>query len=305
MNNNQKINIMKLLKSVLMLMMIVAMATSCEKEYIPGENEIFMELSYTEEGCFNYIYNESADSAVISTGTTYKFRWNDDYTADVYVYNAKFSVDMPDGINISFEGLKWEMIDGWKKICVNDIVPTSVTENGNQVDVSEYVLDNLTLNVFDRRLLNFTPEYIPVINMSVKKGDVVVVTVQKQVVFSGETKVTGGLDYGYNSAVYKVALDPSTMLATIDLYNVKFAGMMPATDMRFKGIEFKLSNKGYSLNSQALIPVVVEGDVEVPNEKYKITNLKGNGVFATGLNLEFNCKGKYLVQASLGYPLVL
>lgn len=295
---------MKLLRSVLMLMMIVAMATSCDKDDAPEVNNTYMELSYTEEGCFNYIYKKSTNKGVISRGTTYKFRWNDDNTADVYVYNAKFSERMPDGIDISFQGLKWEMVDGWKKISINDVVPTTVTNNGNAVDASSFVLDNLTVNVFDRRLINFTPEYIPVINVSMEMGDVEVIAVQKHVVYSGKTNVknlSAGTEFNQNTTVYQISLNDTVMQASIEIYGAKFAEKMPALDMKFDGVAFELSNKGYVLECSELIPTIKN----VPYPKYEITNLKGNAEFATGLNMDFGCMGNFLVQANLGYPLVL
>lgn len=295
---------MKLLKSVLTLMMIAVMVTSCDKDETPGVPETYMELDYTEEGCFNYIYKKSTSKGVVSNRTTYKFRWNDDYTADVHVYNAKFSERMPDGVNISFKGLKWEAVDDWKKISVNDIVPTVVTNNGDSVDASAFVLDNLTVNVFDRRLLNFTPEYIPIINVSMTMGDVEVVAVQKRIVYSGVTNVknvSSGAAFNHNSALYQIVLDESTMQATIDIFGAKFAEKMPAMDMKFAGVAFELSNKGYILECNELIPTIK--DVPYPN--YKVTNLNGDAMFETGLSLDFDCKETYSVQANLGYPLVL
>lgn len=291
---------MKLLKTILALMMIVVMATSCSSDDAPNIDDSYMELEY--DGCFNYIYKGSTNNGVISTGTSYKFRWNADNTADVHIYNAKFSSHMPDGINISFEGLRWEFVDGIKKIDINDIVPTTVTMRGESVDVSSYLIDNLTLEVFERRLLNFTPEYIPIINMSITMGDVEVVTVQKQVVYFGQTDVTNvasGTMFGQDASIYKVTLNPDNMMVTIEIYKAKFDNGMPAQDMKFNGIVFDVSKNGYTLECEELIPTIKA----VPYPDYKVTNLKGNATFAKGLDLQFGCKGVFSVNAELGYPM--
>lgn len=291
---------MKLLKTILALMMIVVMATSCSSDDAPNIDDSYMELEY--DGCFNYIYKGSTNNGVISTGTSYKFRWNADNTADVHIYNAKFSSHMPDGINISFEGLRWEFVDGIKKIDINDIVPTTVTMRGESVDVSSYLIDNLTLEVFERRLLNFTPEYIPIINMSITMGDVEVVTVQKQVVYFGQTDVTNvasGTMFGQDASIYKVTLNPNNMLVTIEVYKAKFANGMPAQDMKFNGVSFDVSKDGYTLECEELIPTIKS----VPYPEYKVTNLRGDATFAKGLDLRFGCMGDYSVNAKLGYPM--
>lgn len=291
---------MKLLKTILALMMIVVMATSCSSDDAPNIDDSYMELEY--DGCFNYIYKGSTNNGVISTGTSYKFRWNADNTADVHIYNAKFSAQMPSGINISFKGLKWDLVDGIKRIDVNDVVPTAVTMNGENVDVSSYLIDNLTIEVLERRLLNFTPEYIPVINVSITMDDVEVVTVQKQTVYFGQTDVTNvgtGKVFGQDASIYKVTLNPNNMLVTIEVYKAKFANGMPAQDMKFNGVSFDVSKDGYTLECEELIPTIKS----VPYPEYKVTNLRGDATFAKGLDLRFGCMGDYSVNAKLGYPM--
>ncbi len=291
---------MKLLKSIFAIMLIATVTTSCDKNeevYEPHEN--YLEQDYT--GCFNYIYKKSVEAGTISIGTTYKFRWRADNTADIYVYNAKFSAMMPDGINITFEGLEWKEVDGVKKITLTDVIPTAVTMNGETVDASTYVIDALNLSVIERRMED---TYIPVINMSMTMGGVEVVTIQQRRMYFGSTMVTNNMastNYTSESSYYLVTLNPLTKQATIDIYQAKFAEMMPAMDMKFSEIPFELSNMGYTLACEELIPTIKEGNNDVPYDEYKITNLSGVGQYDTGMDLNFDCRGVFTVQANLKY----
>lgn len=290
---------MKLLKSVLALMLLVAATTSCGGD-APSLSDNYMEQEYT--GCFNYLYKKNLNAGVISTGTTYMFRWRADFTADVYVYNAKFSANMPNGINISFEGLTWRNVDGVKIVSVKDVVPTAVTMNGAAVDVSTYVIDNLRVEVMERRLMDAQSSYIPVINVSMTMGDMEAVTVQRQRVYFGSTGVFNNVantNFITKSPYYTVTLDPSTMLATIDVYQAEFAASMPAMDMNFANVPFSVSNLGYKLTCEELIPTI-KG---VPYPNYKITDLEGDATFSSGLDLRFNCMDTYSVQTKVGFPM--
>lgn len=295
---------MKLLKSLLALVMLVVMTTSCEKDSNSLLHDNYMELEYV--GCFNYLNKKSVNQGVISTGTTYKFRWRADFTADVYIKNAKFSVNMPNGIDIDIEGLTWKNVDGVKTISAKDVVPTKVTFNGKEVDASEYVIDAFNLDVFERRLMNGPLTYIPNINMSMEKGDIEVVTVQKQKVYFGSTGVTNNAEstnFTSKTPYYAVTLNPETMEAVIDVYGARFAEAMLAVNMKFDGISFEVSNLGYTLSCEELIPTINENGVAVPYPQYAITNLRGNATFAKGLDLQFDCIGKFAVRANLGYAL--
>lgn len=296
-----KIN-MKFLKTILALVMFASVATSCSNDDEPLAHDNYMEQDYT--GCFQYIYKKSLNTGVISSGTTYKFRWRGDFTADVYVYNAKFAAGMPGGINITFEGLKWSNIDGVKRIAATDVVPNAVTMNGAAVDASKYVIDALNIDVFERRLMDEQLTYIPIINMSMTMGDIEVVTIQQQKVYFGSTGVTNNAastNFTSKTPYYAVTLDAKAMTAKIDVYNAKFAEKMPAMNMKFSGIPFKVSNLGYTLECDELIPTIKDSGVDVPYPDYKITNLSGNALFATGLNLQFDCMEVFTVQANLTY----
>lgn len=291
---------MKLLKTIFTVAIIALFATSCSNNDAPSAGDNYMEQEYYK--CFNYIYKENLNMGVVSTGTTYKFRWRGDFTADVYVYNAKFSASMPDGVNIVIEGLKWSNVNGVKCINATDIVPTKVTMNGNDVGVSSYVIDKLKLEVYERRYIDgqSTDIYIPVINMSMTKGEVEVITVQKQKVYFGSTGVTNtaaSTNFTSTDPYYAVTLDPTTMTASIDVYKAKFAKEMPAMDMNFSGVPFEVSHLGYKLFCEELVPTI-KG---VPYPDYTITNLTGDATFATGLNMQFECMKVFAVQARLGY----
>lgn len=291
---------MKFLKTILALVMFASVATSCSNDDEPSAHDNYMEQNYT--GCFQYIYKKSLNSGVIVKGTTYMFRWRADFTVDVYIKNAKFSANMPGGIDIAIEGLKWVNDKGVKVVSSTDVVPTKVTMRGNEVDASAYVIDNLKLNVFERRLMDDQLTYIPVINVSMTMGDVEVITVQKQTVYFGSTGVVNNAastNFTSKTPYYAVTLDPDKKQATIDVYNAKFAEKMPAMNMKFAEIPFEVSNLGYKLACEELIPTIK--DVPYPN--YKITNLNGDATFATGMNLQFNCMEVYTVQANLGYTL--
>lgn len=293
---------MKFLKIILALVMFASVATSCSNDDAPSAHDNYMEQNYT--GCFQYIYKKSLNTGVISSGTTYKFRWRGDFTADVYIKNAKFSAGMPSGIDITFEGLKWSNIDGVKRISATDVVPNAVTMNGTAVDASKYVIDALNIDILERRLMDEQLNYIPIINMSITMGDVEVITVQRQKVYFGSTGVVNSAEstnFTSKTPYYAVTLDANTMTANIDVYNAKFAEKMPAMNMKFSGIPFNVSNLGYTLACEELIPTIKESGVDVPYPNYKITNLSGDALFATGLNLQFNCMGVFTVQAKLSY----
>ncbi len=293
---------MKLLKTVLAIIVLALFATSCEKEN-NSLHENYIEQDCAAKAYFSVIHKKSVNQDAIVQGTSYMLRWRSDFTADIYVYDAKFSVRMPDGIDIAFEGLKWTYNEGVKVILENDVVPTWVKMNGQEVDASAYVLDELKINVLERRLLGFTPEYIPMINMSMSMGDIEVVTVQKNNVYFGTTGVVDNASSSFFSSktpVYYVALDPDKKTATINIYKAKFAERMPAMDMRFPEIPIEVSSTGCKLAVEEVVPTIKD----VPYPDYMIKNLNGNITYATGLDLRFDCM-TYSVTARLGYPIVL
>ena len=70
--------------------------------------------------------------------------------------------------------------------------------------------------------------------------------------------------------------------------------------MKFENIPFQVSNTGYTLASEEIIPSIKN----VPYPQYAITNLNGNATLATGMDLRFNCIG-FDVQAKLGFPILV
>lgn len=287
---------MKFWKSLLSMALFVVLATSC------GGNENILHDNYMEQeyvGCFNVINNSKKGTNVISEGTTYMFRWRSDFTADVYVYNAKFAEGMPNGINFAFEGLKWAYVNDVKTIYENDITPTWVKMNDKEIDVASYVLDELNIGVYERRLVGFTPEYMPIMSVSMTKGNVEVVTVQKQRFYFGTTAVVGeSAYYPETKPFYLVSLNPTTKLASIDIYQAKFAEEMPAMDMKLENISFDVDSKKCELKVDTVIPSV-EG---VPVKERVISGLNGRITFDTGMDLRFNCMGD-AVSAQLGFPI--
>ena len=303
---------MKFLKIALSVVAFALMATSC------GGNENLLHDNYLEQnftGSLNVLSKEGANGelvSVVSEGTTYKFRWRYDNTADVYIYNAKFSTNMPNGIAVAFEGLQWTYAEGNVEIKVlkaKDLLPTWVEMNGQKLnDLSNFMVDELEISVYERRWSYSNLEYYhPIINLSMKIGDVEVVAVQKQRFYFGSTAVIGQGDQPYYSApkpFYLVSLNPTTGLATIDVYGAKFADKMPSLNMKFDGVLFDVSNLGYTLSCDELIPTIKEGEKDIPYPQYAITNLKGNANFNTGMALQFDCMGLN-VQAQLGFPIVV
>ena len=160
---------MKFLKIALSVVVFALMAASC------GGNENLLHDNYLEQdysGSFNVLSKKGANGelvSVVSEGTTYKFRWRYDNTADVYIYNAKFSTSMPNGITVAFEGLQWAYAEGNTEIKVleaKDLLPTWVEMGGQKLnDLSNFMVDELEVSVYERRLGNFNPEYIPIINL--------------------------------------------------------------------------------------------------------------------------------------------
>lgn len=290
---------MKFWKTLVSVALFAVFATSC------GGDEDILHDNYLEQdykGCFNVISKDGVD--VVYEGTTYMFRWRSDYTADIYIKNAKFSEGMPDGIEIAFEGLAWGYVDEVKTIYEKNIVPTSVKMNDVALnDVSSYVLDELSISILERRLVGFNSEYMPVINVSMKMGDVEVVTVQKQRFYFGSTNVvnsSGEIYYSKPLPFYLVSLNPTTGLATLDIYQAKFAEKMPAMDMQMKDIPFEVSTTGCRFAIDEVVPTIGG----VPYEDYMIKNMSGAVLFASGLDLRFNCMG-YAVSAQLTFPIKL
>lgn len=300
---------MRFLKSVMIAAVFALFATSCEK----NEGGDIMHDNYIEQeytGCFSVINKKGADKYSILQGTTYKFRWRYDYTADIYIYNAKFSAMMPDGVNIDIEGLKWYYDGEVKVISAKDVVPTKVTMNGNSMnDMSSYVLNELNVEVFERRLFNFEAEYLPVISVSMRKGDVEVSAVREEEVYFGNTSVINAgnsSQFLTNKPIYKVSLNPETMLANIKIFQAQFADRMPPMDMEFNNIPFEIAQNGYKFATDELIPMI-KG---IPFPDYKVTNLSGQAtamtakaISNTGLDLRFNCMDIYAVTSRLGYPI--
>ncbi len=283
---------MKLLKLIFFAAMCVMMATSCSDGDDNGLKDNYTEQEYVN--CFNYVYNVRSGNGSVISGTSYMFRFRMDGTADVYVKNAKFAPQMPDGINFEFEGLKWSLnSSGYKVIAGVNLTPMM---NGNPVE--GYVVDNLKIELMDRYLGSI---YLPVINMSMMvNGAFEIVTIPMSITYFGKTGVVNeqaNTNFTTKNPYYIVKLDPKTMTASIDIRGAKFAENMPAMDMVFPGVEFEVSRTGYDLNADSLIPEIAG----VPYPNYSITGLHGEALFETGLNLQFNCMGVFTVQANLGY----
>ena len=153
----------------------------------------------------------------------------------------------------------------------------------------EYLINNITVELLDRYVGAY---HEPIVNVCFVVNDMFKVTaVQKNIVYLGQTTVIGpsnSVPFTSNSQVYQLSINKD-LTAKLRISGAKFAQGMPPFDMVFKDILVEVkSGLGYVLKSDALIPEI--GNVPYPN--YAITNLQGNGVFSTGLDLSFICNMK-------------
>lgn len=94
--------------------------------------------------------------------------------------------------------------------------------------------------------------------------------------------------YISEGAVYEVKMDIAKMVADINIYKVKFADKMPASDIRIVDIPVIATATGYSLAIDKATPLI--GNTPFPS--YEITNLTAT-MYGTTLNMHFICAGKY------------
>lgn len=118
--------------------------------------------------------------------------------------------------------------------------------------------------------------------------------------FNAETTVvTKGVDGAYvnTEATYVIDLSDDGAVATLTINNARFAAMMPAMTMQFKGIAVEVVDDGYKLMSEELVPEIAG----TPFPRYEVTDLSGNFTGTSG-SLHFTCAGIYEVTVRFLSP---
>lgn len=114
--------------------------------------------------------------------------------------------------------------------------------------------------------------------------------IQKKNYFYGTTISTcssGDFDaFSTKKAKYCVSLDYRTQIALMTIENAQFVTGMPSgITMEFPSISFAMSDNGFTLNCDQLIPQVNNR----PFQAYEVTGLRGNVITAKTFDLSFTC----------------
>lgn len=114
--------------------------------------------------------------------------------------------------------------------------------------------------------------------------------IQNKNYFYGTTISTcssGDFDaFSTKKAKYCVSLDYRTQIALMTIENAQFVtGMPEGITMEFPGINFALSDNGFTLNCDQLIPRANNR----PFQAYEVTGLRGNVTTAQTFDLSFTC----------------
>ena len=118
--------------------------------------------------------------------------------------------------------------------------------------------------------------------------------------FNAETTVeTKGVDgvYVNTEAAYVIDLSDDGAVATLTINNARFAAMMPAMTMQFKGIAVEVVDGSYVLTSDELVPEIAG----TPFPRYTVTDLSGSFTGTSG-SLFFTCAGIYEVKVRFLLP---
>lgn len=99
---------------------------------------------------------------------------------------------------------------------------------------------------------------------------------------------------------YSVIINAEKKTANIDILAASFADKMPSMNMRFKDVKVLMNKNSVTLEADELIPVTYNSsNLEDPQPKYKITNLRAHGTPEHGMSLTFECAGTFHVTAAL------
>ncbi|WP_290371597.1 hypothetical protein [uncultured Muribaculum sp.] len=99
---------------------------------------------------------------------------------------------------------------------------------------------------------------------------------------------------------YSVIINAEKKTANIDILAASFAEKMPSMSLRFKDVKVFMDKNSVTLEADELIPVTYNSsNLEDPQPKYKITNLKAHGTPEHGMSLTFECAGTFHVTAAL------
>lgn len=99
---------------------------------------------------------------------------------------------------------------------------------------------------------------------------------------------------------YSVIINAEKKTANIDILAASFADKMPSMNMRFKDVKVLMNKNSVTLEADELIPVTYNSsNLEDPQPKYKITNLRAHGTPEHGMSLTFECAGTFNVTAAL------
>ncbi len=280
---------MKTLKTFLAVALLAFAAVSCVSSGDPERK-----TTQTYSSCFNHVLNLGNQSDATFANPSYVMEFDfDTNLAKIEINNAKFAEMMP-AINMTLEGLKWKYNSaGFRTIEATDVVPMV---NGEAME--QYILTKFNVAILDRYVYG---SYEPIVNISyVVDGAFRVVAVPRSIIYVGSTGVVDtafGTNFTTTAPVYQVVIDQATMTAEINIDKAKFAEAMPPMDMKFKGIAVKVTESGYELAKDSLVPEIAS----TPYPAYTITNLTGAASWSTGMDLRFTCASKFAVTVKLGY----
>lgn len=266
---------MKINKTILATAIVAVALTSCEtKENSHRETQPFYMLNYVTNGTDE---NYSVGTSAISI----------EYIGESASSLSIREVVMSDDSKKSFD--------------VTNLTNKSVTNGINfalSSTSSASGMSDVNINLFGGT--NFIQQWN--LYYSFKSGNDVVYGMSCLQNFFSATTVTSpvGSPYVTEEAAknrYQISINEKDLNSdkrTLDLYvaGASFMKEMPAMNMVFKNIPFKIKDGKLTFAIDYLIPCVLKGEngnKEEPNDKYPISNLEGSGMIGDEITLKYSC----------------
>lgn len=198
---------------------------------------------------------------------------------------------------LQVEKLKYEINDDNLKFKGENITPLF---NGSS---APYTINNFDGKIYKGK--NISMFFHTVIDL----GDYIVSTPYKEYVLSGQTKVIESeaeipMPQLFDTPIYHITVYPNKSKADLEIKGAKFHEKMPALDMVFPDLDFRISGtEGFELESESLTPTI--GGKPFPN--YQVTeaylNFKNDATVPSTFrfNLYNEKLGSYQVIATLNY----
>lgn len=259
-----------------MVIAIVALTTSCETS--SDDNKFTEKL-----GMYQMYTVTMGPNTTIYADTLFTYDINyTKSTVDITMTGVKFSPKMP-AITMKVKDIPFANTTAGIKINAVNLVP--------EVDdkpVPEYTISSLNCRIamsaikgMNTAMLSFVVNGITVTVYPIP------VTFEHNSKTNVSIPAAGNNDFSFNGASYAVTFNQKTRMASIYVFNMKFAEKMPAMNMIFPNIPFTPTASGFQLECAEFIPTLNNAE-KTPVNNYPIRDFQAS-INSGRLNLSFKC----------------